>query len=168
MIIQQPLDAGREGAYSNLGPSNQQMADNFALASESSIQSISWYGRYGKLVKLANPVAFTIRFFKDAGGSPAAAPVAEFDVKVPAQNAGASFGGVPWLTYTTALALKLPAGKYWVSVVEQDPRTTTSGDTQWLWAQSGKDGPRAFRLADGAVWSVAPGSNQAVILKGQP
>ncbi len=41
------LDPTNPGEFSNLGPSNQQVADDFLLTQATSLESISWFGRYG-------------------------------------------------------------------------------------------------------------------------
>ncbi|MGQ0736270.1 MAG: fibronectin type III domain-containing protein [Acidobacteriota bacterium] len=163
VIVLQPHDPARSGAFSNLGSSNQQMADNFSLSQVTAIDSISWTGRYdGPLIAPANPVAFTVRVFADAGGRPAVFPLSVFNVMVNATNTGFTFGGSAWFSYSTPAPAVLTPGTYWLSVVETDPRTPSFGGSQWLWGHTSTDGARAFRLADGASWSADPfGPNHA-------
>ena len=92
-------------------------------------------------------------------------PLAAFDVMVDARDTGLTRLGIPWLSYSTPLALSLGAGIYWVSVVESDPRTPGSAFTQWLWGQSSTDGVFAFG-SEGGRWTVAPGPDHAFVLTG--
>jgi len=117
VIVLHPFDPTGPGAYSNLGPSNQQMADTFSLVDVTALESISWFGRYDAgpaVLSLTNPVAFSVRFFADTGGSPEVFPLAVFDVMVDALDTGLTFGGtlgdVPWFSYSTPLSLVLAPG----------------------------------------------------------
>ena len=168
VIVLQPHDATGGGAFSNLGPSNQQVADNFQLSQVSTLESLSWFGRYGSAaVTPTNPVAFSIRLFTDRGAVPAVSPLQELNVLVDAQVTGLTFGGIPWFSYSTLLpAFTLDPGTYWVSVVESDPQTPTFGNTQWLWGQSNPADGRAFRLSDGASWNQESNPNMAFSLQG--
>lgn len=177
VIVAQPHSAACDGALSNFVPGelfHQQIADDFSLSQTTTLESISWPGRYGAALNLTNPIALSIRFFLDAGGLPEVFPLAVFDVKVGASKNGLSFGGTPWFSYTAPLGLTLDPGKYWVSVVERDPRTPGSGGSQWLWGHSGSLGScsagtfdvRAFRSSEGTGWSGQPGLNQAFTLTG--
>lgn len=168
LIVQQPLDPASSGRFSNLGPSNQQIADDFQLPVATTLESISWSGRYDAALSLTNPVAFSLRFFADAGGSPSVSPLQIYDVTVDAQTTGLTFGTVPWFSYSTSLpALTLNPGTYWVSVVESDPRTPTSGSSQWLWGNSSSSGLTAFRSSDGTAWTPSTaGRNIAFQLSG--
>jgi hypothetical protein len=170
IIAMQPLNANISGAFSNLEPGSphQQIADNFQLFQVTTLESLSWFGRYGMTLSLANPVDFSIRFFADDGGRPAVSPVQEFDVMTDAHDTGLTFQGVPWFSYAIALPdLTLKPGNYWVSVLESDPRTPASGLTQWLWGQSDQgDRTVAVRGTDGATWTRISNSDQAFSLTG--
>lgn len=160
VIVLQPFDATRGGAFSNLDPQHQQIAGNFSLSQATAVGSFSWFGRYNAILSLTNPVAFSVRFFADAGGVPSVLPLAVFDVMVDALDTGLTFGGIPWFSYSIPLALTLNPGTYWVSVVESDPRNLI----EWRWGASGTDGVRAFRTSDGSTWNVGPGPEQAFIV----
>ena len=86
---------------------------------------------------------------------------------VNAVDTGMSFGGAVWFSYQTLLpAIGLPAGKYWVSIVENDLQTPAVGDSQWLWGYSDNHATtRAYRGADTEAWNIT-GSNSALRITG--
>ena len=98
VITLQALNAAQGGEFSNLGPTNQQAADDFVLAATTSLDSFSWFGRYFANIAVADPVDFSIRIFADIGGQPAAAALHTFGVSVNASPTGLDFGGVPWFS----------------------------------------------------------------------
>lgn len=165
VITLQALNAAQGGEFSNLGPTNQQAADDFVLAATTSLDSFSWFGRYFANIAVADPVDFSIRIFADIGGQPAAAALHTFGVSVNASPTGLDFGGVPWFSYSTPLAVMLTAGTYWISVLENDAATPTVGNSQWLWGDS-TVGLRAIRNGDLDPWTAALDLNHAFTLTG--
>lgn len=154
-VVDHPLAAEFSGAYSNLGSSNQQIADDFTLAGSSIMQGMSWYGRYDDAaVLLDGPVSFSVRFFADAAGTPVANPFALINVGAVVVDSGEKYAGLPWFRYHADLpSIAIGPGQYWVSVLETDIRSPVFGVTQWLWGNSSSAGVRAFRAADGQFWT---------------
>lgn len=167
-IVQQPFVPAGSGAYTNL-PSGQQIADDFTLAQSATIGSVQWWGRYDSTFVLADPVAFSIRFFQDTAGTPDIISFQSFSVTSTAVSTGFSFGGGTWFSYSSGLTpFTLSPGTYWVSIVENDPRTAIGGTTQWLWADTNAAGLRTFRVGDGSAWTAALGVNHSFTLSETP
>ena len=161
-IVDNPLQPTNAGEFSNLGASNQQIADDFVLSQAVTLQSISWFGRYGSdLVNITGPVSFSVRIFDDNGDQPAILPLLTFDLAASVAGAGSAFAGFecatancPWFSYSANLSnFLLEAGTYWISVLETDSRTALFGDSQWLWADTDSNGLRSFRASDGSASS---------------
>lgn len=167
IITLQALDPAQGGEFSNLGPTNQQVADDFVLGATTSLDSFTWFGRYFADFVVANPVEFSIRIFSDAGGQPAAVPLHTVGVSVNASPTGLDFGGIPWFSYSSPLALILTAGTYWISVVEDDAATPAVGGSQWMWGDS-TFGLRATRNGDVGPWTAGLDRNHAFTLEGSP
>lgn len=175
VVVSQPLDAAAGGEFSNLGPSNQQIADDFALSQGIILDSISWYGRYGDASVIApNPTDFSIRFFGDNAGTPEMSPFQTLSISATPVNSGSSYTpltgaqNIPWYFYTASLpALSLGADTYWLSILEDDAATTLSGSTQWLWADSGTFGLRSFRNNDSDTWNTSTDVDHAFSLSGR-
>lgn len=167
IITLQALNPAEGGEFSNLGLTNQQVADDFVLATTTSLDSFTWFGRYFANIVVADPVDFSIRIFSDAGGQPAAVPLHTVGVSVNASPTGLDFGGIPWFSYSSPLALILTAGTYWISVVEDDASTPTSGGSQWMWGDS-TAGLRATRMGDAGPWTPGFDLNHAFTLEGSP
>lgn len=168
VITLQALNPAFVGEFSNLGPSNQQVADDFVLTGATTLDSFSWFGRYFADIAVTNPVDFSIRIFSDTAGQPATVALHTLDVSVDAAPTGLTFGTVPWFSYSTLLGMTLGAGTYWISVVENDPTTPLFGDSQWLWGDSFTAGARAIRNADGTPWTASFDINHAFTLTGTP
>jgi hypothetical protein len=170
VLLLRPLEAGRIGEYSNLGPvgeNHQQVADSFVLAHAATLESISWYGRYDLLYSASNPVGFSVRVFDDIAGSPASAPSWVLNVSVNATPQGSDYLGNAWLAYSTALPnWSLGAGAHWISIVEAEAATPPYGRSQWLWGDTSGTGYRAIRGEDGAAWAPGLDVNHAVTLEG--
>jgi len=174
-IIDNPLQPTNAGEFSNLGASNQQIADDFVLSQPVTLQSISWFGRYSSdLVNITGPVSFSVRFFDDNGDQPAISPFLTFDLAASVAGAGSAFSGVecatancPWFSYSASLPdILLGPAKYWVSVLETDSRTALFGNSQWLWADTDSTGLRSFRFSDGSAWTTTSDINHAFTLSG--
>jgi hypothetical protein len=156
IITQQPLAPNRSGEFSNLGPSNQQVADDFVLGSDNRIQTISWFGGYpADSAIVTDSVAFSIRLFADVDGGPAVFPALAAEVHATALDTNLNRDTISWLLYSVNhLFRPLDPGTYWLSVLETDPRTPTFTISQWLWADTTTVGPRALRNADGTSWAT--------------
>ena len=169
-IVENPLASSRSGEFSNLGPSNQQVADDFVLGSDNRIQSISWFGGYpADSAIVADAVSFSIRLFADVDGGPAVTPAVTAEVHSNALDTGLNRDTVSWLSYSVNHSFPpLDPGKYWLSVLETDPRTPTFTISQWLWADTTTTGLRAVRNADGKAWTTDRDVNHAFTIDAVP
>ncbi len=166
VMVSQSHDQTKSGEYSNLGTSNQQVADDFALTQSFSLDKVTWYGRYGDKTFLNNG-EFYIRFFADDGGKPKISYQTQFVVNVTPVFSGYYDTDIPWYKYSVSVSgLTMDPGTYWISIVETDNRTSASGNTQWLWGDSSTSGLRAHRNADNVVWSVSTDIDHAFVLEG--
>ena len=163
-IVDQPLDPTLSGALSNLGPANQQVADDFVISGLTTVGSATWYGRYGDLTAAPNPTDFTVRIFSDSGGAPPQTAAFEFSVSVIPVLTGLDLGGVPWYSYTADISAILGTGTYWFSVMENDGGTALSGNTQWLWGENNVSAQRSVRFSDAEAWVNGAGNNMAFSL----
>ena len=170
VIVDHPLDTSAVGEFSNLGPANQQVADDFLLAGTTELESLSWFGRYADpTINVPNPTTFSVRFFEDDGGKPETWPLFAVRRDVDVFDTGLDFNGNPWFFYLIEFSdLTLDPGSYWVSVVEDDPATPRSGFTQWLWADTSSAGLRALRARDGQAWNSGWDINHAFSLTETP
>lgn len=176
IIFDNPLDPTSTGEFSNLGPSNQQIADPFVVSDAATLQSLSWFGRYGPgFGGIAGPVSFSARIFPDDGNQPGVSPLATFGLTASVMGSGSDFSGsgcspagCPWLFYSADLPdfLLGAAGMYWISVLETDSRTALFGSSQWLWADTNARGIRSYRSSDGSAWTTGPDINHAATLNG--
>jgi hypothetical protein len=175
VVVSQPLDATAAGEFSNLGPSNQQAADDFTLSQGTILDSVSWYGRYGDAsVGAPSPTDFSIRFFGDNAGTPEMTAFQTLSISVTPVNSGSSYTpvtgaqNIPWYFYTASLpALSLGADTYWLSILEDDATTALSGNTQWLWADSSTSGLRSNRNSDIVAWNTSLDIDHAFSLSGR-
>ena len=166
-VVHQPLAPTAGGEFSNLGPSNQQVADDFSVMQQTTLTSLSWQGRYWGAASPPDPVDFSIRFYTTIGETVTVSPLQEVDVSVDAFPTGLMFDSTPWLQYTASLpGLTIDPGRYWVSVVETDPRTPMAGSSQWLWADALTGGARACRSNDAEAWTVGTDVDHAFTING--
>lgn len=173
VVVSQPLDPTKGGEYSNLGPSNQQVADDFTLSQSVILDSVTWYGRYDDpTLSVPNPTDFAIRFFGDNAGTPEVIPILSLSVSAAPVVSGSFYidvngAQIPWYEYTAPLpAFGLAADTFWLSIVEDDAGTTPSGTTQWLWADTSTAGLRSFRNTDGQPWNTGLDIDHAFSLGG--
>ena len=131
-----------------------QSADDFSLTAASTIIHVTWWGLYqGSNIPL-EPDIFTVRIFADNAGSPAITPFAEWYLnRVRRSATGAASAGYDIYEYTAVLTphIALPAGTYWLSIVN-DVDTEEVG-TDWLWMLSDNaNGNFAARFSDDTSW----------------
>jgi hypothetical protein len=131
-----------------------QSADDFQLAAASTITHLTWWGLYqGSNVPL-EPDVFTVRIFSDNAGSPAIVPLAEWRLPhVRRAATGLLSGGYDVYEYNAVLTphVALPAGTYWLSIVN-DVDTEEVG-TDWLWMLSdNSNGNFVARFSDDTTW----------------
>lgn len=115
-----------------------QAADDFQLqAGANTITDIHWWGLYGFSNTATEPDDFTIRFFSDAGGSPALNPLFEFAIgDVGRVDTGFDVSGLDVYAYSVDIApLMLTADTtFWLSIVND---TTADTNDNWLWSFEG-------------------------------
>jgi len=160
-FVNQPLNPTLSGEFSNLGASSQQVAESIVLTQAVTVRSMSWSGRYGIAQNLVSPVDFSIRIFADSAGVPQTTPIQEWNVSAAVTPTGSDFAlGVPWQSYTADVQpLVIGPGTFWISIVENDFRTTISGNTQWLWGDTSTFGTGAGRSMDATAWSANPSNS---------
>lgn len=145
-----------------------QSADDFILASPSTISQVRWWGIYqGSNVPL-EPDVFTLKIFADAGGLPSVIPIYEEQLaRVRRQKTGDISGGYDVYEFNTSLRphLDLPAGTYWLSIVE-DVDVEELG-VAWLWSlNSNSAGNHAYRFVDDTAWAAQHPFKLAFEIKG--
>ena len=145
-----------------------QSADDFHLAAPSTISQVRWWGIYqGSNVPL-EPDVFTLRIFADAGGLPTVIPIFEEQLsRVRRQKTGGLSGGYDVYEYNVSLhpRVELPAGTYWISVVE-DVDVEELG-VAWLWSlSSNSEGNHAYRFVDDTTWAAQHSFTLAFEVKG--
>lgn len=167
VIYSQPLTGtpADQFGYDSNGPTSlpsspertaQQIADNFSLLSATAASGIQWYGSYYSSIAPAN-ITFQIRFFADAAGKPGSL-LDQQSVAVTGVPTGfANEDGDRILAYQAALTpLPLAGGTpYWVSILENDPATTTIW--AWTFSQDG-DGTVGYRTSEAGSWLTVPPS----------
>ena len=160
-IVDQAFDPTLAGQASNLGGSpSEQIADEFFSSTMRTLGTLTWYGRYEGPIGAVNPTTFTIRIFSDSGGAPPTTPAFETTVMVAPVSTGLDFGGSPWFSYSANIFPALaPVGTFWVSILESDASTALSGDSVWLWAESGSTGALSGRSSEGGFWERDDSTN---------
>ncbi len=112
--------------FSHADGNQLQAADRFTLVTNASIRRIEFWGLYCATNGPSGPLRddFTSRIFADTNGAPAQKPVAEYHVgRVSRRRAityvNPVFGPYDFYAYSAVLPhpVKLPAGQYWLSVV---------------------------------------------------
>jgi hypothetical protein len=147
-----------------------QAADDFYLATASTITHVRWWGIYqGSNVPL-EPDLFTLRIFADESGSPAATPLIDLPLeRVRRSQTGLTSAGYDVYEYTAVLAphVTLAAGTYWLSIMN-DVDTEEVG-TDWLWMlSSNSTGNFVARVNDSAPWEPLHTFALAFEIKGVP
>jgi hypothetical protein len=141
VLYQQPLATSVAPFFSNIG--GQEGADQFALSADAAITGIEWHGLYGVDMNRTNTI-FNLAFLRDDAGLPGAESVrgtVSANVVSTGQmlNASQPQDGrmIYRFTVDSFAGPSIAAGTtMWLSIAEDDPSTTNSGATQWLWASS--------------------------------
>ena len=151
---QPPLDGGI--AYQSNWSGGSQYADNFSFTSESTLQSIQWWGSY----LFQGDDDFKIRIFSGASG-PEVNPLAEYtSLSVTRNNTSLlDSGGSSVFNYELVLpaTLTLQAGTYYLSVINNEDFSVVNNNnpSDWLWLQSSTGGQNDwFRQIDSDNWSA--------------
>jgi hypothetical protein len=143
----------------------QQLADNFTVASATSIASVRWWGVYDAGLPATSD--FVLRFFNDNGtAAPALAPFFQFTaLNVTRTPTPYSYGPLPTYQFTYNLPLVVPVAAgtpYYLSVLE-----FTASPSNFAW-QGDSPGNVYARSADGQAWSSLPIPNAAFELYNTP
>ncbi len=154
LLFAQPVISGGVALASDFARF-QQEADNFALVTPATVQSIQWWGAYtNNAVQGDN---FTLRLFSDAAGNPASTPF----VDVTAMNVTRTLTnlvdnlGDPIYAYQADLASPTSLNgstPYYLSVVNNTPPGGV-----WDWVGSGP-GSHWARTDDASAWTVSTNS----------
>jgi hypothetical protein len=133
-IYTQPWDAGTGGTASqNVSSGNLFTAyDNFTLAANASIDSLSWTGAWDNPSTQGTATGFTISFWTDNAGLPG--PLLQsFSISGNASETTTGVGQVYSYSANLSSAFNaLAATQYWLSIVAE----TNSVQPQWFWSRS--------------------------------
>ena len=158
-----------KGGYNSNGPDNipfiptpafQQIGDNFALADNTLLTGISWFGQYvGITVPDMAARDFVVRVFADnTGGSYNIPGTKILERRTAVAGVAAGVGTLtnePILSYNLALtgAPVLSAGAtYWVSILENDAATFNTW--RWSYGATGTANRLALQFGEGAGWDI--------------
>lgn len=155
-LINKPLGNGVLGWRSNFaGPRQQEIADEFSLASAATANHLEWYG-----FNFSNDVAshtFRVSIYEDANGAPA---VNHFYDEFLGVVAGAprgqnSLGGTVFKYQSLIPPLHLRAETYWLSV-------GVVTDAEWVWSHSNPAPPGndSYFRSDNAGWRSVASVNE--------
>ncbi|MEZ5365482.1 MAG: PEP-CTERM sorting domain-containing protein [Bryobacterales bacterium] len=166
----QPLDPAVDGLHSNLGAS-QEVADDFFLSGLTTLGTLGWYGRYDDATAPPNPTDFLIRIFSDSGGAPD--PLGPFfslaTSATPVSTGMTTLDSLPWYFYSVDLGGPiLGAGRYWLSIAENDASTPTGGTRDWRWGESNTFGERAVIVGNASVFAPEKGLDLAFSVQTVP
>jgi PEP-CTERM motif-containing protein len=147
----------QSGAPNSAFPSEREfdtlIADDFALAADDVIRSVSWLGNYAFDGTAPAVDDFQIRFYADAAGSPGAL-LQSFAVGDAVARAAVGMLG-PFITYGYTADLGGGFGAaagttYWLMIANE----TTGDNDNWYWAvQTGLGGNVQLSVDDGGSWS---------------
>ncbi len=173
-----PLDLSAETPISNFSHAdgNQvQAADQFILSTNVVIRRVDFFGLYSSTNTTggALPDDFTVRIFTDTNGAPGIEPIAEYHIRRAIRrhvlrHVHPTFGPLDYYAYSATLrpAIALPAGQYWLSVVNDIPVEET-GVTWTIGPITPSHGNLHFRNNDGEMWyQSAEGYGIAFKLRG--
>ena len=144
-IFSNPLIDPFAGYASNdpiVGSTSQEMADDFTLYSTETIKNIGWWGNFSDNrveIQGGETVNFAVRIFDDIGdgSSPVnSQPLISYDITAVAEITGQyTSGDSRELFYynTNISSTTLDAGKYWLSIVENDASTSQYA---WEWTST--------------------------------
>jgi hypothetical protein len=179
VTVQRPIisqgprtDDEGQSLRSNLGvgETEQQVAEDFVLSFTASVQTVGWEGSYFGTTTPndcdSETIAFRIRFYE----SPSEPPISDSDVSATCERVGTSTYGSAIYRFAADLgsALPLPAGAYWVSIVESDP--DTSIDFRWWKTNTEASGQYAVRSSEAGPFHVMtsdPRPDFALTLSGE-
>lgn len=130
----------------------REAASFVTLVEDAALESLVWWGGYFSFDDVPNPVtsSFEIRLFADTGSCPADTPFAVAAVTASVTPFPAS---LPQFEYAATLPqpIALPAGTYWLSIVDVDPANPT-----FAWRKS-VEVSYSFSRLPGGDWGATPG-----------
>ena len=147
----------QSGAPNSAFPSDREfdtlIADDFALAADEVIRSVSWLGSYAFDGTAPAVDDFQIRFYADAAGSPGALLQSFAVGDAVARAAVGMLGSFITYGYTADLGGGFGAAAgttYWLMIANE----TTGDNDNWYWAvQTGPGGNVQLSVDDGGSWS---------------
>jgi hypothetical protein len=159
----------QSGAPNSAFPSDREfdtlIADDFTLAANEVIRSVSWLGSYAFDGTAPAVDDFEIRFYADAAGSPGAL-LQSFAVGDAVARAAVGMLG-PFITYGYTADLGGGFGAaagttYWLMIAND----TTGDNDNWYWSvQTGPGGNVHVSVNDGGSWSpsLAPAETDFIL-----
>src|SRR5690606_21650488 len=118
-----------------------------------SLAGLTWWGGYFSFDDVPNPgsAPFEIRLYADTGAGPGDAPVHVASVIATVSPFAAP---IQQFEYAATLAepIVLPAGTWWIAIVDVDPANAT-----FSWRRSTDASFSFSRAGDGFAWEQAPG-----------
>lgn len=160
VVYDRPLDATRQGRFSNVDLSGvqdyQQFAHRVTLGSSAAVTDVVWYG-YFQPDPAVGPFEFSIRVYDEAAGAVPGSILSAQTVSPSLVDTGQTtdFGGGTRPVYELSAAgltpIFLASGtNYWVSIVLNDPAI----GGQFLWSRSTLNASLdALRSSDTDDWS---------------
>ncbi|MCG3122088.1 MAG: hypothetical protein GIKADHBN_00465 [Phycisphaerales bacterium] len=131
---------------------DQEMADNFVLASNNTIGQVGFWGAYyPHNVPSDN---FTVNIYADGGGIPGTLLSSESGTAASRVDTGNDAFGVDVYEYNIVLNSPFAATggtQYWLSVVNS---TGAGGAGSWAWMTAGGDFYAAFSLDSTSTWNA--------------
>lgn len=138
------------------GPGPFQQATSFSVSPGTQIKTVTVFGYYNGGGTPTDD--FTLRFFDDASGAPAAIPTSEFAGVAATRTDTGQIGtgaqsGLTLFRWDFILPSAVPvldSTTYWISAV--------NNTSSWLWADYASEVvQRHFRNFDGQTWTLSPG-----------
>lgn len=176
VIVEQALNTVNNYGYlSNTGADNT--ADNFSLGSQTSLQSLKWYGSYFDPINFSTQIpsstidTFEINIFESIS-SPTVFSLSSSSVTRSELSPGeVNFYGETIYEYEVSLSGVLNAGDYLLSI-----SNSNTAFFDWYWSDSsavGADGIVYYRGAITVPWDVdsfgnPDGLDAAFVLSGEP
>lgn len=146
--------------FSHADGNQYQSADRFILITNVAIRRIDFWGLYSSTNALCRVPRddFTVRIFADTNGAPDIEPMTQFHMgrlirRHVLRHVHANFGPFDYYAYSATLhpAIPLPAGQYWLSIVNDIPVAETG--VMWAIAPiTPSHGSLHFRMNDGEPW----------------
>jgi hypothetical protein len=147
-----PADPFAAGTLFSDAQHPREAASFFTLVEGATLDGLAWWGGYFSFEDVPNPVTspFEIRVFTDTGTCPADVPFVAAAVTASVTPFPAS---LPQFEYHATLAQPgvLPAGTYWLSIVDVDPANPT-----FAWRKS-TEVSSSFSRLPGGDWGETPG-----------